>query len=102
MRRRSFIAAAVGPVLAWSCAGYGQRSQLPTIGVLRVNRPGAGETFAEPFRHDMGELGWENGRNVRFIFRWAEVSNERLPALAQELVDAPADVIIAFGEPASA
>jgi hypothetical protein len=47
----------------------------------------------------MRAIGWEDGRNVRFLFVWAEGRNERAPALAEELVAQNVDLIITFGDP---
>ena len=49
----------------------------------------------------MRAIGWEDGRNVRFLFVWAEGQNERAPALAGELVGQNVDLIVAFGDPAT-
>jgi putative ABC transport system substrate-binding protein len=67
--------------------------------VLRIN-PRDFDTFAEPLRHDMRELGWEEGRNIRFEFVWAGGRNEDIPALARELVAKQVDLIVTFGNPA--
>jgi hypothetical protein len=45
----------------------------------------------------MKAIGWEEGRNIRFLFVWAEGRNERAPALAGELVAKNVDLIITFG-----
>jgi hypothetical protein len=70
---------------------------LPMIGILRIN-PREFEIFAEPFRRDMKELGWEEGRNVRFEFVWAGGRNEDVPALARDLVARQPDMIVTFGK----
>jgi hypothetical protein len=46
----------------------------------------------------MKAIGWEEGRNIRFLFVWAEGRNERAPALAGELVAKNVDLIITFGD----
>ena len=99
-RRHALLALLLGGAAAvtWPHGGYGQQPPIPTVGVLRVNRRNVGEAFVDAFRRDMRELGWEDGRNVRFLVRWAELENERLPGLARELVAAPSDIIIAFGD----
>jgi putative tryptophan/tyrosine transport system substrate-binding protein len=74
--------------------------QVPAVGVLRPNPRDVLEVFAEPFRRYMRAIGWEEGRNVRFHFVWAEGRSERAPALASELVTQNVDVIVAFGDPA--
>jgi putative ABC transport system substrate-binding protein len=99
MKRREFIALFGGAAAAWPLAARAQQPAMQTIGVLRINPQGVAESFAEPFRRYMRALGWEEGRNVRFLFVWAAGQNERLPALAQELVASGADLIITFGDP---
>jgi putative ABC transport system substrate-binding protein len=64
-----------------------------------VLRPSAkdAEPFVEPFRRYMQAIGWEEGRNIRFLFAWMEGRNERALLLA----DAQnVDLIITFGDPA--
>jgi putative tryptophan/tyrosine transport system substrate-binding protein len=98
LRRREFITF-LGGAAAWPLAAHAQQSAMPVIGVLRVNPQDTTETFAEPFRRYMRALGWVEGRNIRFLFVWAAGQNERLPVLAQELVAAGVNMVIAFGDP---
>jgi putative ABC transport system substrate-binding protein len=54
------------------------------------------------FREGLNDTGYFEGRNVRIEYRWAEGRNERLPALAAELVRLPVNVIVIAGStPAS-
>jgi len=46
--------------------------------VLRPNPKDITETFAQPFRRYMKAAGWEEGRNIRFLFVWAEGRSERI------------------------
>jgi putative ABC transport system substrate-binding protein len=98
MRRRTLLTLLAAATLARPRVGRAQASPMRTVGVLRVNRPDIGEAFLEPFGQDMKELGWEEGRNLRLIVRWAELRNERLPGLA-ELAAEKVDLIVAFGDP---
>jgi hypothetical protein len=79
MRRRDFVTLIVGAA-AWPLAARAQQPAMPVIGVLRPNRQHVVETFAEPFRRYMKAIGWEEGRNIRFLFAWTEGRNERAPA----------------------
>ena len=99
MKRREFIAL-LGGATAWPLAVRAQQGRLPLVGVLRPNPKDIAETFAEPFRRYMKAIGWEEGRNIRFLFVWAEGRSDRAPALAGELVAQNVDLIIAFGDPA--
>src|SRR3954453_6793826 len=84
----------------WPLAPHPEPARRPMVGVLRPNRKDVTETFAEPFSRYMKAIGWEEGRNVRFLFAWMEARSERATALAGELIAQNVDLIIAFGDPA--
>jgi len=57
---------------------------MPTVGVVS---PASSATSRFPgfFLPQLKEFGWEDGRNCRVIFRWAEGRIDRFPALIDEL-----------------
>jgi putative tryptophan/tyrosine transport system substrate-binding protein len=87
-------------VAVWPLATRAQRGHVPVVGVLRPNPKDVNETFAEPFRRYMKAIGWEEGRDIRFLFVWTDGRSERSPALATELIAQNVDLIISFGDPA--
>ena len=99
MRRREFITLLGGTVACWSLAARAQQGRLPVVGVLRPSAKDA-EPFVEPFRRYMKAIGWEGGRNIRFLFAWMEGHNERAPLLASDFVAQNVDLIVTFGDPA--
>ena len=101
MRRREFIAGLGGAAgsFFWPLALCAQQA-LPLVGVLRANPKDVAEFFAEPFRRYMKAIGWDEGRNIRYLFAWAEGHNERMPTLVGEFVTQKVDLIITFGDPA--
>jgi putative ABC transport system substrate-binding protein len=99
MKRREFIAF-IGGAAAWPLVLHAQQAAVPVVGVLRPSLQSDKEVFAEPLRRYMKALGWEEGGNIRFLFVWAGGHNERIPALAEELVAKKVDIIVAFGDPA--
>jgi putative ABC transport system substrate-binding protein len=101
MRRRDLLTLLGGAAAAWPLTARAQQSRLPVVGVLRPNRRDVLETFAEPFRRYMKAIGWEDGRNVRFLFVWTDGLSERAPALAGELVAQNVDLIVTFRDPAT-
>ncbi len=48
----------------------------------------------EVFKIALRELGYVEGQNVTFTYRWAEEKLDRLPALAVELVQLKVDIIV--------
>lgn len=70
------------------------------IGYLTPARDTPGTTLRETLRAALRELGYLEGRNVRFEVRAAENNLDRLPDLAAELVRAKVDIIVAVGPPA--
>jgi putative ABC transport system substrate-binding protein len=98
MRRREFIAVVGSAAVTWPLAARAQQSRLPLVGILRGSSKDA-EIFLGPFRRYMKAIGWEEGRNIRFLSVFTEGRNDRAPALAGEFVGQNVDLIIAFGKP---
>jgi len=55
----------------------------------------------DSFREHLHELGWSEGQNVEFAYRWAEGDDTRYPALAAELIALRVDLILTWGSPAA-
>jgi ABC-type uncharacterized transport system substrate-binding protein len=97
MNRRAFVAG-LGAVLAAPLAGEAQRAaKLWRIGWLSNASPVALGTEGDIFRRAFSDLGYIEGQNVVFEFRWSEGSPDRLSTLATELVSRKADAILAIG-----
>ena len=77
-----------------------QQARVPRIGWLAV-RPASAAITIELFQREFGKLGYVNGKNIVFEYRYAEGKLDRLPALAEELVRLKVDVIIAPNTPAA-
>jgi putative ABC transport system substrate-binding protein len=70
--------------------------KVPTVGVLRS---GQFDRYFPEFLKKFGELGYEDGRNVRLVVRSAETKLARLPELAAELVQLKVEVIVSVDTP---
>lgn len=51
---------------------------------------------SDPFRASLSDLGYIEGKNLQIEFRYADGDNDRLPALATELVGLNVDVIVSY------
>jgi putative ABC transport system substrate-binding protein len=94
MRRRDVIALIGSAVAAMPIAARAQRSGPAVIGVLSPEGPKTGNV--DGLVQGLRELGYVDGRNIRFEYRWAEGKFDRLPELAADLVQQRVDVIVAF------
>ncbi len=94
MRRRDFTLGALSAALAPAFA-HAQTSAIPTVGVLRVSADDP--VFELQFRQEMKTLGWVDGRNIHFDFRWADGGVDRMPQLAEELIAGRPKLLLAFG-----
>jgi putative tryptophan/tyrosine transport system substrate-binding protein len=93
MKRREFIGL-VGGAAAWPLtASAQQQGKIVTIGVLAIEPWSPIDTF----RQALDDLGYIEGKNVRFEYRYAKGNNERLPELANDLVGLNVDVILTWG-----
>jgi putative tryptophan/tyrosine transport system substrate-binding protein len=81
MRRREFIAG-LGAA-AWPVVARAQQPALPVIGYLSSL---TSDRLGAEFRQGLSQHGYIEGRNVEIVYRRAETRNDRLPALAAELV----------------
>jgi ABC-type uncharacterized transport system substrate-binding protein len=102
MRRRDFIGLLGGAAVAWPLGALGQPSARPVVAVLGAGSPGGYWTaLFDAFRQGLGETGYSEGRNLAMETRWAEDHNDRLPALATELIGYRPAVLAAFATAAA-
>ena len=82
---------------AWPLAASSQQRAMPAVGYLSGGTSAGFAPFVAAFRQGLSEAGYVEGRNITFQFRWAEGQEDRLPALAADLVSRQVAVIVATG-----
>jgi putative ABC transport system substrate-binding protein len=93
VKRREFIALLGGAALSAPVAARAQQA-LPVIGYLDSTSPDTRKHIVSALWQGLNEAGFVEGRNVAIEYRFAENQNDRLPALAAELVQRQVAVIV--------
>jgi putative ABC transport system substrate-binding protein len=75
--------------------------RLCRVGYLATAPPSATQHLLEAFRAGLREHGYVEGQNLVMEFRWVEGTSHRFDELADELVHAKVDLILAWGTPAA-
>ena len=96
------IGLAVVLTLGFTLAPISAKAQPQSGKVYRIGLLGTASGQAnrvEALRAGLRDLGYVEGRNIVFEYRWAEGKYERLPDLAAELVHLNVDVLVTSGTP---
>jgi len=89
-------------LLAAPVAAEAQHAESRRIGLLETSSPSPARVqLWDRFRQRLRELGYLEGQNIAFEFRFGEGKPDQLPRLAAELVGLKVDVIVTSGTPAT-
>ena len=99
MKRRNALTALASLLLCPAIAYAQQSKRVPVVGLLITHAP-VTDRIVDAFRSGLRRYGYEDGKNIKLEIRSALGQLERVPALAKELVQLNADVIVAGNDPA--
>ena len=95
MKRRTFtVRLGGGLAMPWTAVAQ-QRRRPFRVGILGLTTPESSAAVIASFHKAMRELGYVEGGNVAYEYRWAQGATDRLPGLAADLAALPVDVILA-------
>jgi putative ABC transport system substrate-binding protein len=97
MRRRDFIGFLVGFLAAWPGGAVAQVRSLPVVGLLHGQSEEPSRPGVAKFHEGLSQEGYVEGRNVVIEYRWGNNAPTTLPALAADLVQHGAKVIVTAG-----
>lgn len=97
IRRRDFVALLGGAAVGGPVGASAQKSATPIVGLLHASVAGPYVPMVSELREGLKIMGFVDGQNVAFEYRWANNQVERLPALAADLVHRQVAVIVAAG-----
>jgi putative ABC transport system substrate-binding protein len=96
MMRRTFVtllgSAAIWPFAALAEKSYGVRRVGVIMGFAESDE--VWQTYLATFRRTLQDLGWTDGRNIRFDYGFTGDSEERMRSTAEEIVGLAPDVIL--------
>src|SRR5262245_49046377 len=100
IRRREFMIL-LGGAAAWPLAARAQQpDRVRRVGVLMgIADDPEGQARVMAFKQALHALGWIEGRNVQFIYRWTAGDVVHARQFAKELLDLRSDVILANTTP---
>jgi putative ABC transport system substrate-binding protein len=84
--RREFITLVGGAAAVWPIAARAQQAATPVVGYIGTGSRESDAFRLPSFHQGLKETGYVEGRNVTIEYRWAEGRNDRLSALAADLV----------------
>ena len=99
MKQLFSILLIVAVVVVGAMAQAQQPGKVFRVGFLDSSNAAGMAGLLDAFRQALSKLGWIEGKNIAFEYRFTEQKSERLPELAADLVRLKVDVIVVTGGP---
>jgi putative ABC transport system substrate-binding protein len=97
LKSAGIIAIVLAIAVCGAVASAQQTNKVPRIGFLNASSVSSVASRIEGFRQGLRELGYVEGKNLVVEYRHAEGKQDRLSALANELVRLGVEIIVAGG-----
>ena len=97
MKRRDVLKVLGGAAAGWPFVARGQQASLPVIGYLSGATFEMMSGYVVAFHRGLADAGFTEGRNVAIEYQWAEGHNDRLHALATDLVRREVAIVVVGG-----
>ena len=97
MKRRTFVASSLIFASLPEIAAAQSPARVFRVGWIVATSAAASAPFLDGLRKGLADLGYIEGRNLAIETRYADDVLDRVPALAQELLRIPVDVVVTQG-----
>ena len=94
MKRRQFLFSALALLAASEL--HAQTPRLRRVAIAMVTAPDVPHDGIQAFRRQMTELGWVEGRNIEYVFGYADGDSSRFEPVIAELLARKPDVLYAY------
>src|ERR1700761_6523503 len=96
MARRGFVAL-LGGAAIWPSAAFAQKTGVKRVGIIMgfADDDEVWKAYLATFREALQELGWTDGSNIRFDYRFSGEDEGQMRRMATEIVGLSPDVILA-------
>ena len=102
MERRQLILAGAALAALPRFAGAQPPPRAARIGWVTAQRPPSLVPYVQAFRDELATLGFVEGRNLTIDFRYGDDDVAKVPALTDELLRLPVDLVVVQGEAVAA
>ena len=97
VKRRDFIRMISGAAAALPLGAQAQKPAMPVIAYLSTGTSSGDAAPVAGFVKGLGEIGYEDGKTVQIVYRFADGQYDQLPSMAVDLIRDQVAVIVGLG-----